>query len=905
MISYIFFHKNDCELSEKTINCIFENWNRNKDEIIICSMSSDKEFCRFINQYKKQRGYNIILLNTVCLHLKDMINNALSCAKGDYIIFLEDGDVLSGKYLSETFNNMKANKSKEKIFAFYTKNKECKVPNKECKVPMDIFPKCMVKRSKDFLIALKDYPTCVPTSLFGYVFNRQALDEAGMHTEDESGLDLIYKILLKYPKILFLTEFEYTSWNKPEELCSSSLVIMDKSWYFEVFNNVFKDLFDQFKQENKRAPDFLQYAVLYQIKWRFMNNLNNSNKHVIDNELDDFFALIKVMLDMVSTEVLVDTVASPKYNLNTSLRFALLYLKNNGTLDKSFIKGSNTLYLVHNQCIIANLANQKICIDLIDYVDSKLIIEASTDSFSGFENINISATMNYEPIQMEETSRYAHTKYFGISTHKKYTFRLTIPACDLLNTKSIAFYMNYGYMNLPLKIVANRYTARVNSKVRSAYWIFNNNYMLKYKNKSTRIVIEKASRSQRMIQELKMLKGMLFGCKRYPKMFVLRCIFWASYPFLKSKNIWLTYDKLYKGGDCGEYLYKYMCTRKDKIVPAYVINSSSPDFKRLRQEGYHPLKYGSLKHRLYYLHSSVVFTTHGGVYSFNAFSNKQISYFQDLLHHDVACIQHGLTVQQLAFNSNRTFNNMKRYYCASKYEIQNLSHPVYGYEDKSILKLTGIPRYDGLVNRDQKQILITPTWRNYIAMPAASKNSAKPYNPDFIKTDYYKLYNALLSDKKLIEMAKKTGYKLVYLLHPVISAQINDYPKSDEVEILPALDINYEKILTESSLMLTDYSGVQFDFAYMRKPVLYYHHPKLPPHYKEGGFFYDTMGFGEICTDHKTLVDTLCEYMVNDCEVKPFYLERQDDFFAFNDLNNCSRIYDDMFEYQRTLGKLQ
>ena len=64
------------------------------------------------------------------------------------------------------------------------------------------------------------------------------------------------------------------------------------------------------------------------------------------------------------------------------------------------------------------------------------------------------------------------------------------------------------------------------------------------------------------------------------------------------------------------------------------------------------------------------------------------------------------------------------------------------------------------------------------------------------------------------------------------------------MKIVTALETSYEKILTESSLMVTDYSGVQFDFAYMRKPVVYFHSPKLPPHYQEGGFSYETQGFG-------------------------------------------------------------
>ena len=79
--------------------------------------------------------------------------------------------------------------------------------------------------------------------------------------------------------------------------------------------------------------------------------------------------------------------------------------------------------------------------------------------------------------------------------------------------------------------------------------------------------------------------------------------------------------------------------------------------------------------------------------------------------------------------------------------------------------------------------------------------------------------------------------------------------------------------------MVTDYSGVQFDFAYMKKPLVYFHPSQLPAHYDDGGFFYDTMGFGEICTESDQLVDLLCEYMENGWKMKPKYVERGEDFY--------------------------
>jgi CDP-glycerol glycerophosphotransferase (TagB/SpsB family) len=84
----------------------------------------------------------------------------------------------------------------------------------------------------------------------------------------------------------------------------------------------------------------------------------------------------------------------------------------------------------------------------------------------------------------------------------------------------------------------------------------------------------------------------------------------------------------------------------------------------------------------------------------------------------------------------------------------------------------------------------------------------------------------------------------------------------------------------------------------MRKPLVYLHHKDIPQHYEEGSFFYDTMAFGEICHDNDELIDVLCDYMANGCVMKEEYVRRADDFFYYNDHNNCERIYKEMRRYQ-------
>lgn len=900
MLTFILPFLGDIEDVNTTLSCIYNPSSETEEKIstIITTLKqhSKAEDTVSLNSAISSYAHDIHIINTLSDTVYESYHYALQTVSTDYVIFALPGDKFDIQSISSAIAYSNSNTSNFDVISFKTRYISA-VTNTTLS-PTKALASFQVE-------SLENKPELVPTNVYGLMLRTASVRKYDWHLNliYDAGTELIYQILNEQPYIVSSSNLIYYSAFVPESQKELFQEKMEYNWYFQSFREFLLPTLELYQNKHNRIPLFLQYAVLYHMKWRFLNNLNNGNKHVIDGSVDDFFDLASHVLDYIQTDVIYNKSKDSRFTLSYTLKLAFLHLKYGNQLNEkaTIIYNQDSAFICIENILIQNLSKQKIYIDLIDFINNEIIIEASTDTFVGFDDISFIATFANEEIPIEETYRYAHTKFFGYSTHKRYTFRVKIPIYLVDANRSATFRVSMKYKSslMPMTFVSTTYNGRVSSSVYRAYWFFGKKYLAYYTNKRKSLCIRATTIKGHIKKELYLLRTLLSQKNTWNPL-AIRLMYWLTYPFMKKKTIWLTYDKLYKGGDCGEYLYRYMLSRNDGITPAYVLNGDCADYDRLKKEGLHPLKYGSLKHKLYYLYSSVVFTTHGGVHSFNAFDNQEVRYIQDLLHHDVACIQHGLTVQQLAFNSNRLFNNMKRYYCASKYEVQNLSHPVYGYEDKSVLKLTGIPRYDGLVNNDQKQILITPTWRNYIAMPASAKNNAKPYNPDFIHTDYFKIYNELLQDEKLLSVAKETGYKLIYLLHPVISAQINDYPKREGVEIVPALDINYEKILTESSLMITDYSGVQFDFAYMRKPIVYYHPPKLPPHYEEGGFFYDTMGFGEICETHENLVETICDYMRNNCEVKSYYREREDDFFAYNDLNSCQRIYDDMLELQRS-----
>ena len=91
--------------------------------------------------------------------------------------------------------------------------------------------------------------------------------------------------------------------------------------------------------------------------------------------------------------------------------------------------------------------------------------------------------------------------------------------------------------------------------------------------------------------------------------------------------------------------------------------------------------------------------------------------------------------------------------------------------------------------------------------------------------------------------------------------------------------------------MITDYSSVAFDFAYNKKPIIYFQYAD-DYHFHESFFDYDTMGFGEVVSNENDLVDIIEEYLLNNCIMKEEYIKRVDKFYKFKDKNNCKRVYD-------------
>ena len=679
----------------------------------------------------------------------------------------------------------------------------------------------------------------------------------------------------------------------------------DIRWYTEIFKTHYIPLLKAQKQEKGEVPMFLQLAVFYCIAFRFLTNMDGRNTELlIGEDLEEFLDTVSDTLQFIDDSVLTRDSNFCQYRITYKMAWLLpsiKYRKNPEGLSLDFDIANNKVFAIINGYTY-NISSG-LQVHAVNYVDGQITMDMAymysqlLDLYPGC----IHAYINGEEVPIEENHIYSMTKYFTVPGFKKYTFYLKTKI-DPTKKTVIRFVIELKNKKFYLPLHFAKPGARLTNNYPHSYWAFKDITM--YYTLDKQLVIVPRNKKENIKKEIHFFIDLLrFSLGSFKiKIPLIRFLYWLLYPIYGHRRIWIYFDKLYKGGDNGEYAITYASKQKDRIHHYYVLNGDSYDFKRIKKKGIKMLKFNSLHHKLMSLYAENIVATHPDIMWFCGYSIILEHGFRDKFSGNIICIAHGITIQKNAEVQCRSYDNTQFYTTTSKYEVEHIKKPAYGYNDDEIA-LTGLARFDGLKSNDQKQILITPTWRKSCC-GTGMLNEVKGYNPLFKQSAYFHVYNSLINDKKLIECAEKTGYKLIFLLHPAMSSQISDYDTNDYVELIQASgDMSYEKILTESSLMVTDYSGVQYDFAYQRKPLVYYHPSALPPRFEEGALKYDTMGFGPICTENDEIVDTLCKYMENGCRIEDEYRRRADDFFAFDDFNNSERIYNAITEFTKRMKK--
>ena len=400
------------------------------------------------------------------------------------------------------------------------------------------------------------------------------------------------------------------------------------------------------------------------------------------------------------------------------------------------------------------------------------------------------------------------------------------------------------------------------------------------------IIIKKKTTGNWIKQELKTLIHIVKERETgFEKAVPFRIIYMLAYPFLRNKKIWFYMDRPNESDDNGLALFKYSMKQNEKIDKYFILDSHNKEFNNIKKIG-KVISYKSIKHRILGLFVENIITSHPDneiIYPFWG----GYPFFAGLLKSNNIFLQHGILKDDISSWLNKSNMNLSFFLVSSAKEYESIFTYPYNY-DKNVVQLLGLPRYDTLENqKDKKQIIIMPSWRRDLDHKSN----------EYVKNnEFFKKFNSLINNERLIEKARENNYEIIFKPHPKVYAYIDLFDRNDYVKIDYDKE-RYQTLFNNGSLMITDYSSVSFDFAYLYKPVLYYQYGDDYHFDIEDSYFdYETMGFGEVVKTEEELVDLTIKYIEKNCELDDEYAKRISDFFIFTDKNNCKRVHDKIKE---------
>ena len=806
-------------------------------------------------------------------------NRGLGHAQGEFISFMDSDDHITEYAFSQALDMFKKHKEVDivsmPIYYFGSKHGEHPLNYK--------FNKTQVVN----LLENPEYPQLSGASSF-FRFSRlkdYKFDETLKVSEDPL---LINQMLLDNPNLGLLdgSAYFYRKHDDSKSLIGASS--NRKSFYTTRVDNYFLKLIDCSLKKYKEVPKFIQHVLMYDLQWVF--EVRKVNHLLSRDEFVELYAKLIKILSFIDDDVILF-----QKSISGPLKAHILLLKNHNTkylADKADI-GSDGCGHIHE------LELDKVNIDICQIEDGKLYILGYLTTFTEESNIQVKVndeTMSLNMLSFPQRDNYSLNYNYGFNHH----FDVSIP---LGNETEISFETDQ-YKLIP------RYNRASRLSKTSRYILSENHLVI---DGDDHITVQGRTFSKALKNEFKTLKNILTQRDEgWRTGVLLRVLYFIVYPWYIDKHIWIFIDLPYRADDNAFHLFKYVVETNDSGIEKYFAiskhdydvndveimankyRSSSRLFKIRRLLGLgnpcdeyqkvvdigFEVPYRSMRHRLNALFAEVIIASNPEnkiIYPFWG----NFPYLAGLVRSKTVFLQHGVTKDDISSGFNKYDKNVDFITTVSEREKESFLESDYGYPEESIHVL-GFPRFDALETlEDSREIIVMPTWRRHY------HNLEDDY---FVKTTFFKAFNDLLNDEELLAFLESEGYSLVFKPHSNLNKFIHLFDRNDKVEFI---DDPYSEIFNHASLLVTDYSSVAFDFAYLEKPVLYYQYAKDYHFDVDSAYFkYDEMGFGPISTTHEEIKNEIIAMVLHGCEMDDEYKNRVKDFFKFRDRENSKRVYE-------------
>ena len=380
------------------------------------------------------------------------------------------------------------------------------------------------------------------------------------------------------------------------------------------------------------------------------------------------------------------------------------------------------------------------------------------------------------------------------------------------------------------------------------------------------------------------------------------------------RDSWVLMDRIHDANDSGEILFRWLRTHRPEVNAWLVIEKDTPDWKRLKADGFGSrlVAHGSLRWKLLMINATHLISSH---------IDAPVQRPPAIIKHieprwKFTFLQHGVIKDDLSRWLNAKQIDLFVTSTPGEYESIAADGSPYVFTTREVV-LTGLPRFDRLREKAQRisgeardLILVAPTWRNWLVPPLKPGSQRRVIDKHFFETEYARSWTALLNSPELAELAERTGRRVAFLPHPNIQPILAKMDLPASVERLSFDGADVQEYFARAAVLVTDYSSMAFNAAYMDRPVVYFQFDAqrvaAGGHVGRAGYFrYERDGFGPVVAGVDEAVAAVTDIAENDYAARPEFQARIDATFPQRDGNCCARVADAIAEAGRPAPKLQ
>ena len=827
-------------------------------EIILINDGSPDNSEEICLKYKKEYPNNIKYLKKENEGVSVARNKGIELAKGEFTIFLDSDDKLSSNTFEEVYKKHQENPD-IKIFSFRMNFFDAK----KGQHPLNY------KYTEDKVINILEnyeYPqlssssTIIKTDLL----KNYKYDKNIKYSEDNK---FINEILFDEQKMMVLNKpiYYYRKRKNRSSAVQGSTRSID--WYLVTPKKVYSYLFALSKKKFGKVIKYIQYLVAYEMSWRISFDDNGTlNK----KELKEYQQELDKLIEDIDSDIIIN-----HPNLSDIQKLFLLRKKKDGKAIKDFKSTSRKLELFK----IDQIYQRGDMLDFYCHIDTKEL-----------DNKMFKVSLNGEEIEKKYYDlafNFDGSTYDGEGFYRFKGLNFKIP---IKEGQKISFIYDNEQLPLSFNVIAF-----LTERLPKSYHHLNKKLTIRCT--KNEIIIQKRNLFKSIHYEI---ANELSLIKRKNFKLVLARFSNKVIRLFKRKQIWIISDRLDVAGDNGEHFFKYMIKNHKEVNSYFVLSPNSKDYEKMKKIG-KVLDPNSNKYKLLFHASDYVVSSQANGFTYNPLGTNGY-YICDQYYFKYVFLQHGIIKDDLSPWLNANCKRMDMFVTSTNKEYESVLGEKY-YFGPRVVKLTGLPRYDTLLKKEQepkeKSIMVSFTWRSNLASLSNPLTGEKIYNPNFKESNYFKEINDFLNDKKINEILEKYDYNIRFCPHPNVWCQIEDFDEGDRVTLLKD-DIDYQEEFRKNKLLITDCSSVFFDFGYLNKPIIYYQFDMEDFYekqiYDKGYFNYERDGFGPVCSDKETLIKLLEEYLKKDCKIEDKYSKIIKKTFKYNDNNNCERVYDEIIK---------